>query len=157
MELIWRASNSPIRALMWAALSPREARSAQTTSRAIAAYCLLISIPIPFLPERRQATMVLPVPAMGSRTVCPALVKNSTKLLARVSGNFAGWRSTPFLRGGGLCTNHDFWNFSHVLPSRSFKRLRKVFLQFCFMDLTSGDYIFPQVLTISDSLVSLFS
>src|SRR5215216_4520022 len=45
---------------------------------------------------------------------------------AIVSGNFAGWTSTPFLRGGGLWRNHDFWNFNQRLESRSFSLLEDI-------------------------------
>src|SRR5512138_185747 len=90
---------------------------------AISAYFGFNSMPYEFRPARRAATRVEPVPAIGSRTVSPRLVKNSINSCARVSGNFAGWTNTPFLRGGGLWTNHDFWNFSQRLESRSFSLL----------------------------------
>ena len=54
------------------------------------------------------------MPAIGSSTVSPRLVKNSMNSCAIVSGNLAGWTSTPFLRGGGLWMNQDFWNLSQV-------------------------------------------
>ena len=54
---------------------------------------------------------------------CPFFVKNSMNSCAMVSGNLAGCVSTPFLRGGGLWMNHDFWNFSHVLESSSLSLL----------------------------------
>jgi hypothetical protein len=42
---------------------------------------------------------------------------------AIVSGNLAGWTKTPFLRGGGLWINHDFWNFNQLFESRLFSLL----------------------------------
>src|SRR5512147_2659420 len=75
-------------------------------------------MPTEFRPARKAATSVEPVPAIGSRTVSPCLVKNSMNSWAMVSGNLAGCTSTPFLRGGGLWMNHDFWNFSQLLGSR---------------------------------------
>src|SRR3989304_6572191 len=76
-------------------------------------------------PARRQAINVDPVPTMGSRTVWPRLVKNSTNSWASVSGNLAGCRRTSLLRGGGLWRNHDFWKRIHSFAVRSFNRLRK--------------------------------
>ena len=66
------------------------------------------------------------MPAIGSSTVSPFLVKNSMNSCAIVSGNLAGWRSTPFLRGGGLWMNQDFWNLSQVFESRSLSLLGMV-------------------------------
>src|SRR3990170_4482220 len=76
-------------------------------------------------PARRQAINVDPVPTMGSRTVWPRLVKNSTNSWASVSGNLAGCRRTSLLRGGGLWRNHDFWKRIHSFAVRSLSRLRK--------------------------------
>ena len=106
---------------------PRDSRSSSMTCRAMSAYFELSSMPKEFRPLLNAATRVDPVPAIGSRTVCPFLVKNSMNSCAIVSGNLAGWRSTPFLRGGGLWMNQDFWNFSQVLESRSLSLLGMIF------------------------------
>src|SRR5687767_15967230 len=84
-------------------------------------------MPYELRPARNAAISVEPVPAMGSRIVSPFFVKNSMNSCAIVSGNLAGCTSTPFLRGGGLCMNQDFWNFSQVFESRSFSLLNGIF------------------------------
>src|SRR3972149_8006363 len=93
--------------------SPSEARSSSMICWAIFAYFGFNSMPYEWRPARNAAMSVEPVPAMGSRTVSPFFVKNSMNSCAIVSGNLAGCTSTPFLRGGGLWMNQDFWNFSH--------------------------------------------
>src|SRR6266498_3065300 len=110
-----------------ATVSPSSARSSSTICFAISAYFGFNSIPYEFRPARNAATSAEPVPAMGSRIVSPRLVKNSMNSCARVSGNFAGCTRTPFLRGGGLWMNHDFWNFNQLLESRSFNLLEGIF------------------------------
>src|SRR5688500_16698811 len=85
-------------------------------------------MPYELRPARNAAISVEPVPAMGSRTVSPFFVKNSMNSCAIVSGNLAGCTSTPFLRGGGLWTNQDFWNFSHALLDRSLSLFRIFFI-----------------------------
>jgi DNA modification methylase len=52
------------------------------------------------------------------------VVKNSTNSCASVSGNFPGWASTSFWRGGGLWTNQLFWNLIHSRGESSFSLLR---------------------------------
>src|SRR3990172_5927947 len=98
--------------------SPKVFRSSSIICLAIFAYLEFSSMPTLFRPARKAATRVEPVPAMGSRTVSPVFVKNSMNSCAIVSGYLAGWTITPFLRGGGLWMNHDFWNFSHSLLVR---------------------------------------
>src|SRR4026207_1752124 len=82
------------------------------------AYFGFNSMPYELRPARKAATSVEPVPAMGSSTVSPSRVKNSMNSCAMVSGNLAGCTNTPFLRGGGLWMNHDFWNFNQSLLVR---------------------------------------
>src|ERR1700675_598133 len=101
---------------------------------AISAYFEFNSMPNELRPARSAATRVEPVPAMGSSTVSPCFVKNSMNSCAIVSGYLAGCTSAPFLRGGGLWMNHDFWNFSQVLESRLFSLFFGIF--FTTMDTT---------------------
>jgi len=71
---------------------------------------------------------VLPVPAMGSNTTWPDLVKKEINSITIDSGNLAGWRKTDFCLGGGLWINQDFWNFNHSLGDRSLSLLLKLCL-----------------------------
>src|SRR5581483_3048796 len=108
--------------------APSDDLSSAMICLAIFAYLGFNSMPYELRPARRAATKVEPVPAIGSSTISPFLVKNSMNSCAIVSGNLAGCTNTPFLRGGGLWMNHDFWNLSQVFGSRSLSLLVGMFM-----------------------------
>ena len=103
--------------------------------RAMLAHFSCSSIPMPFRPRRSHAASVSPVPANGSRTVPPRLVKKAIIPSARPAGKLWGWsesahgrRSPPFMPGshGGAVPPQNTArceNLRHSPRVRSLKRL----------------------------------